>query len=192
MVSGRKMLRVPVPGGLDDRLQIMARRPADRPIGERVVGHKRRRIACATWPVFDLEISADDAPKCFKQFLHGRPVAGAEIEGVALPAVEQMFDRARMRVRKIEHMNEIPHAGPVARIIVRAKHLEVGPSSQSRIHCDRDGMRFRRMPLADAALGVGAGSVEIAQDEGPEALVLIQVSQDLLDDQLASAIWIDR
>lgn len=191
MVLDRKVVRVPMPSRRKDGLQIMSRRPADGLIGERVVGYQCRRIAFTAGSIFDLEISADDVPQRFKQLLHGRPVAGSKIERAALAATEEMFDRACMRVCKIEDMNEIPHAGPVAGIVVCAEHLEMRTAFQCRIHRDRDRMRFRRMPLADPSLRVRAGRVEIAQDERPEALILIEVLQDLLDDEFASAIRID-
>src|SRR6266702_8513116 len=48
------------------------------------------------------------------------------------------------------------------------------------------------MPFADLSLGICAGSVEVAQDQGAKALIAIEVFQYLLDDELASAIRIDR
>ena len=127
-----------------------------------------------------------------QQFLHRRAVAGAQIERHAFAAVEQILDRPGMGVGEIHHMNEIAHAGAVARIVVGAEHLEAGAAAERRLDGQRDGMGFRRMPFADPPFGIGAGGIEIAQHDGAEALVAIEIAEHLLDDQLAAPIGIDR
>src|SRR5437868_12769939 len=102
-----------------------------------------------------------------------------------------MLDRAGVRVGKVEHVNEIANTGSVARVVVGAQYLKIGPKAQGSFDCNGDHVRFRRMPFADSPLRIRAGGVEVAQHARSKALVAIEVAQDLLDDELASTIRID-
>jgi hypothetical protein len=75
----RKKARVPVPGRTNDRLEVMPGRPADCPPRQSTVGDQRRRVAVATRPVSNFEISTYDSLNGLKQFLHGCPIAGSKI-----------------------------------------------------------------------------------------------------------------
>src|SRR5712664_50705 len=186
-----QVIRVPVQGRIDDRLEIMSGSPADCPPRQRIIGDQGRRVAFAAWPVFDFKISTHDVLNGRKQFLHGCAMAGAKIEGVAAAVIQEMLDRTGMRIGKVENVNEIAHARPIPGVIVRAQNLKMRTATQSRIECNRYGVSFRRMPFANSSLGVCSGRVEIAQDNRPKALVEVQILQYLLDDQLASTVWID-
>ncbi len=111
------MFCVPVPRRTDDRLEIMPRGPTDRPPDQRVVGDQGRGVAFAAWSIFDGKILAYDTLDGRKQFLDGCSVAGSEIQGVAAAVIQEMLDRARMRIGKVENVNEVAHAGPIARVV---------------------------------------------------------------------------
>ena len=103
----REIIGVPVPGGIDDGSEIMAGGPPDRPLGQIVIGDQRRCVTFAAWPVFDVEVSADDVPNGLEQFFHRCSMPGSEVQGVARTLVQEMFNGSGMRVGKIENMDEI-------------------------------------------------------------------------------------
>ena len=182
---------MPVPGGSDDRLQIMLGGPADRTLCQGIVSDQNGRVAFAPWPVFDIEISAYDMLNSLKQFLHGCPMPSPEIQGMARAVIQEMLDRAGMRIGEIENVNEVAHARSVARIVVGAENLKMWPATQGSLDCNRYGVSFRRMPFTNSSFRVCSTSVEIAQDKRPKALVEVEVVQYLLYDELASTVRID-
>ena len=127
-----------------------------------------------------------------EHFLHSGAVSGPKVQGMARTVFQEMLDRTRVRVGKVEYMDEIANAGAIARIIVGAENLKLRAAAQRCIHRDRDGVRFRRVPFANPAFRVSAGGVEIAQDKGAESLMAIGSSQDLFDDELALPVGINR
>src|SRR4030088_207247 len=98
----------------------MPGRPADGLPCQSIIGDQGWRVAFATRPVLDIKISTDDMPNGLKQFLHRYAMAGSEIQGVAGTVVQEMLDRAGMRIGKIENVDEITHAVSVTRGIARA------------------------------------------------------------------------
>src|SRR5882724_7431331 len=99
-----QVVRVPVPGGSDDRLEIMLGGPADRTLCQGIVSDQNWRVAFAPWPVFDIEISAYDMLNSLKQLLHGCAMSGPEIQRVARAVIQEMLDRAGMRIGEIENV----------------------------------------------------------------------------------------
>ena len=170
----------------------MARCPADCAAGEGIVGNQSGGVALAWWSVFNFEASADDPSDRIEQFLYSGAVSGPKVQGMARTVFQEMFDRTRVRVGKVEYMDEIANAGAIPRIIVRAENLKMRPASQRCIHRDRYGMRFRRVPFANSAFRVSAGGIEIAQNKRAESLMAIEISQDLFDDELALPVGINR
>jgi len=79
----------------------MAGGPTDCLLRESVGSDQGWRVALAAWPVFDVEISTDDMLNGLKQFLHGSSMTGSEIKGVTGPAIQQVRDRAGMRIGEI-------------------------------------------------------------------------------------------
>ena len=76
-------------------------------------------------------------------------------------------------------MDEVSHAGPVARVIVAPEHFEVGALTQSNFDGDRYGVSFRGMPFPNSSLEVCAGSIELTQDTRavPDTLFLVEGSR---------------
>ena len=169
----------------------MLGRPADRTLCQGIVSDQNWRVAFAPWPVFDIEISAYDMLNSLKQLLHGCAMSGPEIQRVARAVIQEMLDRAGMRIGEIENVNEVAHARSVAGVVVGAENLKMWPAAQSGLDCNRYRVSFRRMPFANSSFGVRSARVKIAQDKRPKALVEVQVVQYLLDDELASTVRID-
>ena len=182
---------MPVPGSTNDRLEVMPGRPTDGPLRQSIVGDQGGRVAIATRPVLNIEIPAYDLLNGREQLLHGRAMAGSEIQGVAGSVAQKVLDRAGMGIGKIENVDEVAHAGSITRVIVRAQNLKMWPAAQSGLDRNRYGVSFRRMPFANSSLRVCSGGVKIAQNKRPKALVEVQILQYLLDDELASTVRID-
>ena len=111
------------------------------------------------------------ASKARDHLKHAAAGAGAQIDGKAFRAVEQ-FERRHVAGSQIHHVNIIPDAGPIGRVIIAA------PDVQPVAPPDRDlgnkgdeiiGDAFRI--LADQAALMGADGIEIAQDRDPPGRV---------------------
>ena len=70
-----------------------------------------------------------------------------------------------MRARQIADVDVIADAGAVRRRIVGAEHVDLGAPAERGLDRDLDEMRRARGRLPGAQLRIGAGDVEIAQDD---------------------------
>ncbi len=80
-------------------------------------------------------------------------------------------------------MHIVAHRGAVGGRIVVAEDRKALARMHGRADGQGDGVGLRVVSLADAALRISAGGVEIAQSDGAEAGSGVQVAQDLLDHQ---------
>src|SRR5450631_2543679 len=103
-----------------------------------------------------------------------------------------MRNRAGVCVGEIEDMDEVTHAGSIRGVVVGAHHLKIRPAAQGRFDRNWHRVGLRRMPFANSAFRIRPGGIEIAQNDGAKTLVEVQILQYLLDDELASTVWIDR
>src|SRR6266850_2425658 len=152
----------------------MLGRPADRTLCQGIISDQNRRVAFAPWPVFDVEICAHDLLNSRKQFLYGCPMSGPEIQRVAGAVIQEMLDRAGMRIGEIENVNEVAHARSITGVVISAQNLKMWPAAQSGLDCNRYGVSFRRMPFANSSFRVRSAGVEVAQDKSAKALVEVQ------------------
>src|SRR5260370_34509699 len=116
---------MPGPGGVNDRLEIMPGRPTDGPLRQSIVGDQCGRVAIATRPVLNIEIPAYDLLNGRKQLLHGRAMAGSEIQGVAGSVAQKVLHRAGTGIGKCENGDRDPHAGAIASVVVRTQNVEM-------------------------------------------------------------------
>ena len=114
----------------------MLGRPTDRAPRQSAVGDQGRRVAFTTRPILNIEVSACDMPNGLKQFLHGCTMARSEVQGMAHAVIQEMLDRAGMGIGKIENVDEVAHAGSIARVIVRAQNLKMRSAAQGCLDCD--------------------------------------------------------
>src|SRR6185312_11642199 len=101
-------------------------------------------------------------------FPHGKPVAIAAIEDAGLAAVSQMLERKHVRGNEVADMDIVAHARAVGRGIIRAVYAQMRMPAQSDLAGPFDKMGGLRGRLPGAPIGVGAGHVEITQDDVAE------------------------
>src|ERR1035437_678032 len=89
-------------------------------------------------------------------------------------------------------MNKISDAGAISRRIICSENLEIGSLALRGFNRQGNHMRFRRVPFPDAPVRVSTGSVEIAQNDRTKVLVRTNFFQNLLDDELARTIGVNR
>ena len=70
-----------------------------------------------------------------------------------------------MRAHEIGDMNIVADAGAVGRRIVGAENLELGAQAERRFDRDLDQMRGALLDCPVRPLRIGAGDIEIAQDD---------------------------
>ena len=97
-----------------------------------------------------------------------------------------------MRFREVAHVHVVANRGAVGRRVVGAEDLDMLAPSLRRFDRARDEMRFRLVCLADVAVAIGAGRVEVAQRHVTEGMRLAVPVQHPLDEALGFAIRIDR
>jgi hypothetical protein len=102
-----------------------------------------------------------------------------------------MAQRVRMW-RQIADMDVVADAGAVRRRIIGAEHVELAAQAERRFGRNLDQMRGLRRRLAGAAARIGAGDVEIAQDDMGEIVGAAGVAQHDFGHQLRGAIGRDR
>src|SRR5262249_29154077 len=101
---------VPGPGGAQDAVEIGdLRRPAQHLAGAAGVGDERSGIARPAPDLAARDLVAGDALGGLDHRLDAVPRAGAEIELEALAAVQQMADRADMRLGQVLDMDVVAH-----------------------------------------------------------------------------------
>ena len=173
-------------------LQIGACRfPAEKRASAAGVPDQDRRIARAPRGDFQWDGAAADRLGRRDHFLDRIAARIGEIERAAVAAVEKMFERPHMGIRDIAHVNVVPHAAAVRRIIVVAVDTNRLPRPRGGKHQGNEvGLRIVR--FADFAVRIRPGGIEIAQCYPRQAASSIEIREHSLDEQLRGAIWIDR
>ncbi len=138
------------------------------------------------------DLGAGHALNRIRQLFHRCARPRAQIEDLAFVAGVQPIERAQVRVGEIGHMHIVPHAGAVARMqclspkIVNVKSPSIAPLMASGI---TRGSWLLRSPVS--RLRIGAGGVEIAQDDRTQSVGRAEILDDPLADQLGRAIRVD-
>ena len=94
---------------------------------------------------------------------HAVAVPVAAVGDQRLAAVAQVVERIQVRGGEILDVDVVAHAGAVGRRVVGAEDRQVGALADRGLAGDLDQQRGLARRLADAALRVGAGDVEVAQ-----------------------------
>ena len=89
-----------------------------------------------------------------------------------------------MCIGQIIDMNVIPYPGAVRRRVVSAKHIQLFTFADSNFssHLDQQGRLLGG--LANAALRVGAGHIEVAQNDMTHVSRLAEIAQHHFTHQL--------
>src|SRR5687767_8158956 len=93
---------------------------------------------------------------------------------------------------KIADVDVIPYRCTVGGIVISTEDLDRGCPALGRSYDEREEMRLRCVLLADLAVGVGAGSIEIAQSDVAQSISAVVPAQHVLHEQLGHAIRIYR
>ncbi len=156
------------------------------------VGDERRRVARAPRRLAPRDGAPGDALGRLDHRAHGMACARAEIEREAVAALEQMRQRQHVRVGQVLDMDIVADGGAVGRRIVGAEDVDGGAPPERGLQHERDEVGLGLVLLADLALGIGAGGVEIAQRRVAQAPRGPEPVQHALDHQLRFAIGVDR
>src|ERR1700761_543706 len=98
-------------------------------------------------------------------FPHGKAVSIAAIEDIGFASTAQMPQSKRMSGNKIAHMDVIAHARAIRCRIIRAVDSQIGMSAQRDLAGALDQMRGVERRLPRAAVRIGAGHVEVAEND---------------------------
>ena len=96
-----------------------------------------------------------------------------------------------MRVGQVAYVNIVAQAGAVGGRIVLPEYPERRPA-RGGIDGQRNQMKFRVVILADGAVGMRPGRVEVPQRHPPQPKRAFEVRQRPFDGELGLAIRIDR
>jgi hypothetical protein len=92
---------------------------------------------------------------------HGRSPPEPQVgDGDAIRASVSR-QREDMGLRQVGDMDVVAHARPIRRREVLTKHSEGGSQAERRLDGQGDQMTFGIVSLADFAVGIGGGGVEI-------------------------------
>ena len=133
---------MPLPGRADDVVDAVFRVPAQHLAGKRVAGDEARRIAWAAFSALDRHRPAGDLFDGRDQFLDGRAVAGAEVDGDRLATLQQIIYGAHMGIGEIVDVDVVADAGAVAGVVVLAEDREEFAAPECGFDRKRDGVGF--------------------------------------------------
>ena len=104
----------------------------------------------------------------------------------------QIFQRSDMTFDQIDDMDEVPHAGSVHRLIVRAEHVQIGPLACGDLRHKRHQISGHAAGiLTDNAALMGADGVEITQAGHAKLRIgAAQVLKHIFDDEFGLAIGV--
>ena len=95
-----------------------------------------------------------------------------------------------MRLAEVLDVDVVADRGAVRRVVVVAEDADLRPPARRRRQHERDEVRLGVVRLA-AARG-GAGGVEVAQGDEPQAVGPVEALEQALDEELRPAVGVDR
>src|SRR4051794_19004055 len=105
---------------------------------------------------------------------------------------EQLLPRQHMGMREVGDVDVVTDRGTIARVEIRAVDREGAVLPERRLDREWNDMRLRLMPLADLALGVTPGCVEISEHDSAQTMRLREVFDYPLDHEFGPSVRIDR
>ena len=106
--------------------------------------------------------------------------------------VFQLFNSLHMAFCQVHHMDVVAHSGPIRRVIIIAKYIEMFQLA----HCHLGNIRNQVVGdplwiLADQAALMGSDGIKVAQkDHIPLIIRGMQVSEDLLQHSFGASVRI--
>src|SRR3954470_20443528 len=182
-----RIAATPIPGMTDDRLQIgEARIPSQVLPNALARCDQNRRITGAAGANLDRDIASGNARRRLDDL--SNRVATAISQVIAAAFMLKLREHPDMSVRQIGNMDVIADAGAVVSRVILSKDLDIRALSRRDIENQRDQMRFRIVILAQMAVGMRTGCVEIAQAGGTHPMDLVRPVKNPLDHELGLAV----
>src|ERR1700730_16615141 len=137
--------------------------PAELLRREARVGHENRGITCPSRGITPGNSSPADRLGRGDNFSHRMTSTRPEVYCCASASGAKIFERAQMRLGEILDVDVIANRGSVSSRVIDPIDVDVRSLSEGRLQHQGDEVRFGFVKLADLALGVASGSIEIAQ-----------------------------
>ena len=90
-----------------------------------------------------------------------------------------------MRARQVLHVDVVADAGAVGRVVVVAEDGQGRPPAERGVDRERDEVDLGIVVLAERAVGMAAGGVEVAQGDRPQHARRGEVLEGALEGPLA-------
>ena len=182
---------MPLPGGGDDFFCIrVGRLPAQGFFAFLGRCDEDRGVAGAARFFGDFEIDAGHGFRGVDDVADAEAVFAAQVEIVAIAALEQIFHSQHMGIGQIHHVDVVADAGAVGGGVVGAVNGDVVADALGRFQDDGDQVRLRVVGFADGAIEGSAGGIEIAQCHIAETVGFREVAHHVFNDQLCTAVHI--
>ena len=165
----------------------MARLPTERGANTPGIRHQGRRIAFAARRELRRNRLSGNTLHRRDHLLHRVAHARAAIQLDAGSALEQIAQRARVRVRQVRHMDVVADGGAIGSGVIRPEDAQ-RRAAHGRADGQGDQMSLGIVPFADFAVRIGAGGVEIAQANRAQAVSPIVPAQGVFQEQLGFRI----
>lgn len=179
----------PGPSGGDDFVDGgVLRLPAKRALEFFFAGDQNGWIARPTRRKFARNFVAGDAFGCIEHLEDGKAAAVADVESFAGNFLDG-FEGADVRIGNVEHVNVVADASAIGRGVIRAEDFDLRDDADSGVENFRDDVSFNAMRFA--ALGRGAGGVEITQRSVVESGIGAIVGEDFFEAEFGFAVGID-
>ena len=175
----------------DDIEVVVLRLPTQHALGARAVGDETRGVAGTTRAFFYFNRLAGNAARGVDDLLHREAVAVAQVEGVAVAAGGEFFQRQQVGLAQVHDVDVVADAGAVGSVVVAAEDGDVGAAPGCGLQHQRDEVGFRFVAFAEFAFRVGAGGVEVAQAHGLEAEGAVVAGQGLFHHPFGNAVGVD-
>lgn len=143
---------MPVPGGLNDSLQVVLNLPVEEFLRLVAFGNEKGRIARTAAGSNDLKVSFCDFFNHIDHFRDGEAVAGAEVEVIAFAAVQEVLNSLDVRISQVVDMHIVADACAVFSLIVGAENLNRIAFAESRVEYERDQMAFGKHGASPTSL----------------------------------------
>ena len=148
---------VPLPRGLDDRLQrLETRGPPEHFLCSCVVSHKACGVSGPAVSPLDGELSSADLAHHFDDFRHRVALIVAQIERRTVVALAKIFESENVGVGQVGDVNVVADASAVRRRIVVAENADRIPLALGGEDDERDQMELFFVGLTDFGVGICA------------------------------------
>lgn len=188
-----RMLFVPFPGGGENFFRGRMRgMPAEDGFAFGRRGDEDGGVSGAARFFRHFEIDARDRFGRFYHFADAASGLAAQIENIALAAVQEIAHGQDVSVGEIGDVDVIADAGAVFRRVIRAEDGDMVAYALRRFQNERDEMRLRIVIFADGAALCRPGRIEIAERDVAKAVSGGEIGEHMLNDEFRAAVDIGR